>query len=492
MSNIVQQLTLRPHLPDISASKDYHQDRNHLIAMEHILSSSNVEDDFLYRTFKSEGCFDPTSYQLQTARRAFRCTLLGVLSSLSFRQLATRLADSLLFQWFTGYGVYGGIRNETIPSKSTLERFSKRFKPEEIRVAVNDLLKVASGEDSAKGILGLEHPLAFDEIFADTTCIKANIHIPTDWVLLRDAIRSLCKAIQCVRRNGLKHRIAPPETFITKINSLCMAMAAARRTRDAVKRRKAILRKMKRLTQTVFEHGKRYRAVLEENWQSTDLTWKQSQQIIKRIDMVVEQIPEAIRQAHERIIGGRRVKSEHKILSLYEPHTHVIVRGKAGAEVEFGNGLYLAEQRDGLIVDWLYFKQQPPGDNLLVQQSIQRITEAFGPITSFTADRGFAGKRNTEELAKEDILNGIYPKGEVPEFDGKIKELHKRRAQTEGRIAILKNVFLNNPLNCKGYAHRNIAVSFAVFAHNLLSLARKAVAEKLTRDGPPETCAHAA
>ena len=178
--------------------------------------------------------------------------------------------------------------------------------------------------------------------------------------------------------------------------------------------------------------------------------------------------------------------------NTHEPDTHVIVRGKAGAEVEFGNGLYLAEQRDGLIVDWLYFKQQPPGDNLLVRQSIQRITEAFGPIASYTADRGFAGKTNTEELAKENILNGIYPKGEVPEFDGKIKELHKRRAQTEGRIAILKNVFLNNPLNCKGYAHRNTAVSFAVFAHNLLSLARKAVAEVLTRDGPPETCAQAA
>lgn len=196
----------------------------------------------------------------------------------------------------TGYGVYGGIRNETIPSKSTLERFSKRFKSEEIRMAANDLLRVSSGEDSAKGILGLEHPLAFDEIFADTTCIKANIRIPTDWVLPRDAIRSLCKAIQCVRKHGLMHRIAPPETFITRINFLCMVMVAARRTRDAVKKRKVVLQKMKRLTQTVFEHGKRYRAVIEENWQATDLTWRQSEQIIKRIDMVVEQIPEAIRQ----------------------------------------------------------------------------------------------------------------------------------------------------------------------------------------------------
>ena len=171
----------------------------------------------------------------------------------------------------------------------------------------------------------------------------------------------------------------------------------------------------------------------------------------------LEQVPAAIKQAHERIIGGRRVRSADKILSLYEPDTHVIVRGKAGAEVEFGNGLYLAEQRDGLIVDWFYFKEQPPGDNLLVPGSIQRITDSFGPIVSYTADRGFAGKSNSDELAKGNILNGIYPKGEIPEFESKIKELHKWRAQTEGRIAILKNIFLNNSLCSKGYAHRNVA-----------------------------------
>ena len=55
--------------------------------------------------------------------------------------------------------------------------------------------------------------------------------------------------------------------------------------------------------------------------------------VLKRIDEVMTLLPRAQKQAHERIIGGRRVDNAEKILSLYEPDVHVIIRGKAGADV---------------------------------------------------------------------------------------------------------------------------------------------------------------
>jgi hypothetical protein len=66
---------------------------------------------------------------------------------------------------------------------------------------------------------------------------------------------------------------------------------------------------------------------------------------------VLARLPQAVSQAHERIIGERRVANGDMILNLYDPDIHVLVRGKAGAEVEFGNGLYLAEQAGGLFSD---------------------------------------------------------------------------------------------------------------------------------------------
>jgi hypothetical protein len=56
-------------------------------------------------------------------------------------------------------------------------------------------------------------------------------------------------------------------------------------------------------------------------------------------------LPRAQKQAHERIIGERKVANAEKILSLYEPDIQVLVRGNAGAEVEFGNKLLLAACR---------------------------------------------------------------------------------------------------------------------------------------------------
>ena len=101
----------------------------------------------------------------------------------------------------------------------------------------------------------------------------------------------------------------------------------------------------------VEDHGQRYREALDAHWKETDLTRKEAEVILRRMDNVLEWLPEARRQAHERIIGERKVANGEKILSLYEREVHVIVRGKAGADVEFGNSLFVAETGSGFILD---------------------------------------------------------------------------------------------------------------------------------------------
>jgi len=103
----------------------------------------------------------------------------------------------------------------------------------------------------------------------------------------------------------------------------------------------------------------------------------ETQIVLDRIQNILDQLPQAIHQAHERIIGGRRVPNKEKILSLHKSDVHVLVRGKANAETESGKGLYLAEQADGLIVDWDFIQDQPPSDSKLVTDSLERITEVY-------------------------------------------------------------------------------------------------------------------
>ena len=70
--------------------------------------------------------------------------------------------------------------------------------------------------------LDLEEPLNLDVYFLDMSCVKANIHWPADWVLLKDAVQTLMAATELIRREGLRHRMEEPKTFLTRINRLCI------------------------------------------------------------------------------------------------------------------------------------------------------------------------------------------------------------------------------------------------------------------------------
>jgi hypothetical protein len=75
----------------------------------------------------------------------------------------------------------------------------------------------------------LSEPLDLSTMFLDTTCVKANIHFPVDWVLLRDGVKSLMQSVELIRTRGLRSRMCEPQVFITKINRLSMEMTHTRR-----------------------------------------------------------------------------------------------------------------------------------------------------------------------------------------------------------------------------------------------------------------------
>lgn len=75
----------------------------------------------------------------------------------------------------------------------------------------------------------------------------------------------------------------------------------------------------------------------------------------------------------EWIIGECKVDNADKIHSAHGPGIEVIVRGKAGSQVEFGNELFLAERWGGLIVDYQLYGRQAPGEGEKMRESVERI-----------------------------------------------------------------------------------------------------------------------
>ena len=498
MPIIAFQPELCPALPTVVGNIDYQDFKATLERIDRLLADSEVERAFIRlrlqqveraRADGSEGGrrrrLSPKA-RIQIAEhavRALRCNIARALVGGSCREFSWRLADSPLLQWFCGLGRLDVVQ---VPSKSTLDRYGRLVPEALIRKVVDQLNVAAAAPAAATGHgLGLEQPLSLDALLLDTTCVAANIHFPVDWVLLRDAARTLIKGIILIRRHGLHHRMSEPGGFLREVNRLCIEMTHSRRQADGRKHRKRILRALKKLLKTIDGHARRYRDLLADHWQETDLHEGEVRQILARLDDVRQQLPAASRQAHERIIGGRQVANANKILSLYEPDIHVLVRGKAGAEVEFGNTLLLAEQADGVIVDWRLVQAQAPADSKFVSKSLARFAERFGgrQPAALVGDRAFDSARNRDQLRKKGIANAICPRrisGLRERLqDERFVALQTRRGQTEARIGIFKNCFLGRPCRRKGFVHRELNVTWSVLAHNLWVIARlPAIAEE--------------
>jgi hypothetical protein len=471
---------LRPRLPTIVGNVDYLTLCQRLQQIESLLQASGLEADFVEKALQDwlkpkPASRLPTARQQQQfqlrSRRALRCTILRTLLQEDYRGFSCALAGSPLYQWFCLVDALDEVR---VPSKSELQRFAHWLDAAQMRQIMERLLLV--GMEPA-GPLDLKEPVNLEEYFVDTTALKANVHFPVDWVLLRDATRTLMKAVTLIRREGLKARMEPPAEFLRRINRLCIEMTHSRRKAESRKERKRILRGMKKLVKVVGRHARKHRDLLDQEWEKTAWTRRQAEQVLGRIDQVLELLPRAQKQAHERIIGERKVDNAEKILSLYEPNIQVLVRGKAGAEVEFGNKLLLGENRQGIILDFQTWPESAPADASLLVESLERVVVGLKKkMGAVGGDRGFASKANRVGLAEAEIFDSLCPRSPAA-LKERMKEprfvrMQKRRSQTEGRISILQRGFLGRPMRAKGFAHRELAVAWGVLTHNLWMLAR--------------------
>lgn len=475
---VPEQEYLSPILPRVKASKDYRDRKELLEKCDKLLETSGIEIHLQETALMNaqEQSQKPLSENQkrriqQWTSKALRCNISRILTGDSFRQFAFHLAESSLLQQFCRLIKFDTVH---VPSKSTLQEYSEAFEVEEIQKIIC-LLTDSTQKKSLE--INLEESFDNSVVLMDSTCMELNIHFPVDWVLLRDAVRTLTKTIECIRRHGLKSRIKTPNEFRNQMNKICIAMSHAKRGKDSKKNRKAILRQMKNLSHCVENHGKRYHKLLSEQWEKTDLSCKETDQILKRIDSILDQLPEVIHQAHERIIGERKVSNDRKILSLYEPHAKVYHRGKAGSETEFGLQLLIGESIKGLILDWELVEGSPKNDTQHLKPCVERLQASGITVLNAVGDRGFFSKTNSDYLENKKIGNQLCPRNIISLKEKLQNEnfahFQKRRAQTEARISILKHRFIGPTIPMKGMNRQTKHVAWSILTHNLWVIARK-------------------
>jgi len=232
------QVPLPQVLPTIEGNVDYREFRDQLLRIDQLLFQSDLETQFMEADLKRWlGRRQQVSAKAQQnhqrhARRALRCNIARILLAENYRGFAVRLADSPVLQYFCGLSEVGRV---CVPSKSALQRYYLWWSETEVRSLIHQLLNLGA---TAPETLQLPKALDLENAFIDTTALKANIHYPVDWVLLRDATLTLMNSVRLIREQGLKHRMDAPESFIGRINKLCMQMTHAWNKADSQRQRK--------------------------------------------------------------------------------------------------------------------------------------------------------------------------------------------------------------------------------------------------------------
>ena len=412
---------------------------------------------------------------------ALRLALLRKHTGLSYRAMSTQLALADLYQWFSHINRF---TTPTIPGSSKLNYLENRLGDAFLQSANTQLISYALQNSGVGKAVEIAEPIKIDDCFFDPFCLETNIHFPVDWVLLRDASRTLILLVTRIRRYVVNRMECSVGKLMRKMNNLCIQMTSAKGKKEAKKKRKNIFRKMKKLVKRIAAHARKHIEKLYNSRYIVELSEENIFKISQEMNAVLTQLPIAIEQGHKRIISEVSVDNKEKILSLYEGDVNVIVRNKAGKKYEYGNKISLMEQSNGLIIDWSMAQSGSPSDTKLCRTSFDTVLKKHGQIKSITTDRGCQSKANSNHFEKNDTFDATCPRSVIEmnkkREDAEFCKLQQRRSNTEARISILKN-FTGDKLLCKTFEHRKQQLSLSILTHNIWKISKMMIEYRVSK-----------
>lgn len=208
----------------------------------------------------------------------------------------------------------------------------------------------------------------------------------------------------------------------------------------------------------------------------------QAQRLAQQLAEFIPLVEQAIAQTVRRVLNGESVPAAAKVVSLFEPHTQIICRGKAPPhETEFGHKINYAEADGGFIVDWTIVAQGNPPDDTLLAPALRHHLKLFGHAPEVLAgDRGLFSPEN-EDLARQLGVKRIAipqpghrtPQRQAHEKQKWFKQGQRFRNGIEGRISVVcRTVQLRR---CPNHGPSGLErwVGWGVIVANLVVMARK-------------------
>ena len=245
---------------------------------------------------------------------------------------------------------------------------------------------------------------------------------------VRVLTRVMKKAAAEASEAGVKFR---DRSRSVKRRILEIVYAARNKSEKGQEKMKAAYRKLLEATSRVLGQAKQF---------SGAVAGKAKQQL----DEMIPRVQQVMKQARARVLGGN-TRADNKILSMFEPDTEVIRKGKASKPTEFGKMVKIQEAENQIVTHFEVFDQRPSDSDLLAP-SIEKHKELLDRVPDLVAaDAGFFSAANETAAQKLGVKQVAVPsrstKSEKRKQEQKkpwFKKAQKWRTGCEGRISVLK------------------------------------------------------
>jgi IS5 family transposase len=185
-------------------------------------------------------------------------------------------------------------------------------------------------------------------------------------------------------------------------------------------------------------------------------------------------------QTEKRVIHGQSVHASQKVVSIFEPHTDIIIKDRR--DTFYGHKVCLTGGASNLIVDCLITAGNP-ADTDLTQTMLERQNELYGRYPLKVAlDGGFASKDNLKAAKAMKIKDVCFAKKRGLKVQDMCRSqwvynrLRRFRAGIESGISWIKRCFGFARCTWKGLRSFKSYVWTSIVAANLLTIARKQTA----------------
>jgi len=388
-----------------------------------------------------------------TSEQILRSLLVMFIERDSYRDVVVRIENSEFLQGFVGLGI------KPMMDFSFLNKAFGILSDETWQTMNRVLAQYAKGQEK----------ITSEKLRMDTTVYETNIHYPTDSSLLWDSFRTLARLLQQIQQE-LPHLPLNHRFHDKKIKKLALFITRNGSSNNKSKKRKVKTTYRKLITRVNWIVGVACNAlsVLQRAGYDAEL--------LAHYIPIVEKIAY---QAQQRVFQDIKLSADEKVYSLFEEHTELLKRGKAGKPIEFGHKILIAQTGEKFIHHYEVFPKRKE-DKELIKPALKAHKQLFGTGPDVLAtDKGFyenmkqvlklEEKITTVSICKKGRRNPAeYERESTEEF----KDGQRFRAGCEGSISVLKRVFKLGRCLFKGFKNYAASVGCAVFCHNLVLLTK--------------------